>query len=270
MPLSDQEFFGPIERALERFPRLRSLLPSGYPREGSARLEKERALEFERLRNSRYEHHTNLPLALHLAGNPLAGAGPRQFSEQILREIESFASTFQGGSRCQRVLQPLWLSPWNAEDPTLWSVIAHCRIACRLQEMGRTIYGFEVPCGSGEVSADIHFDLHGIEAFLDVEMWHKPSGDSPDMIRSRVKQRAERKAAAKFSALEGGAVGIVVQAALPQDGVFESLCAHPEVLANFRLDAPPNCFGQLIMIAMHGDEPGTPTGYRMLFEGEAW
>jgi hypothetical protein len=180
--------------------------------------------------------------------------------------LDEFVARFSSLPRVKRVLAPLWQSPFT-EEPKLWSVIAHCRIASRLHDIGRPVYGFEVPPGSGNKTADIHCEINSHEAFVDIEMWHELWGETAETIRGAAKKRCETKAQKKFLDLKENAIGVVVQVAFADD--MSAILNSQDVLTSFELEAPSRCAGQLMLIAANGKD-GRGTSYRVLFDGENW
>ncbi len=179
----DEQFYSRIERGLAGYPRLRALLPPGYPRTGRSRVERAHALDFEEVRTARFGHNINLPLALYLIGFEGTLPGVKGFASQILRDIETFAAQFVDTPRSRQVLEPLWTAPWDRDDPKLWSVVAHARTSLQLQHTGASILAFEAPIGTGGKTADIEFRQEGQDYLLDLEMWNAAQGTTAEEIR---------------------------------------------------------------------------------------
>jgi hypothetical protein len=257
------EFYATIERGLSACHLLPTVLPKGYPARGKAAIPYEKALLFEWERNKRYAHSINLPLLLHMVGNPQSLDNVKRYAAQTLNVFERFIFEFPKTDRMKTVLRPLWQQPWDAE-PVFWSVLAHCHMAVGLKLGGNTILSFEAPTGKGNKTADIHFrSADGLSVLQDIEIWNAPEGATVESLRERLCARATAKAADKFGAQAPGTIFLVSQVAMPNDSVLRILHAHQgELMTPFMI--LPTVGAELAAFAAVGDEQGRQFGHDFL------
>jgi hypothetical protein len=261
--ISTHEFYATIEAGLATAPSLKRLAPLGYPRRGRARVDKDKALSYEHERTERYLHNFNLPLALHLAGSQITSPSLKAFAAQVLEDLDTFARRFSELPGGKQVLKPLWTALWDANDPILWSILAHCIITIEAAKHGATIIGFEAPTGHRQASADIALRWQTSEVLVEIVMWHAGHGDSVNQVRELALKRAEEKAAQKFSSLVAGTRGVVaVVCHLP--GNTEIAVAAPRV-EDLLHGTPLSIPGiEAVVLAFRvNDQPGRATGYRL-------
>jgi hypothetical protein len=257
----NDDFHAPLERGLARFPDLAALVPAGYPRAGSCRVDSTQAIAFEAERTRRFSHNINLPLVLSLAGNEHALPHARSFASTALSVIDEFCREFRGTPGVVRTLEALWRSPWTPDDPSFWSVIAVCMAALRLKHGGAVIDQFEGQTGQGNATADICMTAKGQRYLLDVEMWHAAKGASASETRAMAERRANEKAAKKFASLPEGACGVVQVVCFADGETFRALMKGSGVLDCFEVTSVRPCIGQLIAVLGEGAEDGRLTGF---------
>lgn len=256
-PPTEEEFFATIEVGLAAVPRLRQLLPTGFPRSGRAMLTYDDAMRFEEIRTGRYWHHVNLPLILGLAGNESSVPGGRTLALHLLGLLEGFAERFHGYPGAKRVLKPLWEQAWDANDPSFWSVLASCYWAYRRPG---DVIGFERATGKDGKSADLVLQTPAGRVFVEIELWHQPDATSIEDFASCLLRRHEAKAQMKFPAFTAPEMGVVVQFAFVDEAGLQALRDHPELLEPIDISVDGRWVGQLIAVAEARNETGSIRG----------
>ncbi|NVJ28045.1 hypothetical protein HUW62_43245 [Myxococcus sp. AM011] len=245
---SEEEFYSRIERGLSEFPQLAMRVPTGYPRDGNARLSPDASLHFEDYRTVRFGHNLTLPLALFLIGSEEARPEAQKVARHTIGRIEEFLSRVGTLSGVTQVIEPLWRSRFrenDAADPSFWSVIALADRTLRLCREGAEIHRFESPTGTGNKTADVHYSLNGEEVFLDVEVWNAARGETIQQAREFSIRRAEQKASNKFSSLPAHATGVVSEFCFPALDSFDLIASSQrEFLEPFPIHSVPRCRGE--------------------------
>lgn len=257
----EEQFYSRIEQGLTGYPGLRSFLPTGYPRTGRSRVDRERALNFEEKRTGRFAHNINLPLALYLVGYEEAVAGARSFARQMLQDIEAFVTAYRSTPRVRQVIEPLRTDPWDRSDPKMWSVVAHAWMSTQWQIRGASILAFEAPIGIGGRTADIHFRRENQDYLLDLEVWNAVTGTTAEGIRLEGMRRAEAKAEQKFADLPQSTLGMVAEFCFAVDDPFEQIVINQHILSAFPVGGMERCWGQLFLVRGIGDGTGQIQGY---------
>lgn len=260
-PPSPEEFFTSIERGLKLVPRLRSIVPTGYPRSGRAKLGYAQAMSFEERRTARHEHHFNLPLVLSLAGNEDGVPGARSLAGSLLDVVERFATQFSGAPGAKAVLTPLWTQAWDVDDPCFWSVIANCHLAVRHRD---SVVGFERPTGHGAKTTDLLLSTKEGAMLLEVEMWHDPRVDSEGAFAAEFRRRVEAKASAKFPEFHPNAIGVVVELAFVDEVQLEMLRRSPTLLEPTDVSVRSRWVGQLMIAVQTTNALGVVSGYEFI------
>lgn len=260
-PPTPEEFFTSIERGLEFVPRLRSIVPTGYPRSGRAKLDYAQVMSFEERRTERHKHHYNLPLALSLAGNAAAVPGARNLARTLLNVTERFATQFSGAPRAKTVLTPLWTQAWDVDDPCFWSVIANCHLALRHRD---SVLGFERPTGYGAKTTDLLLATKEGATLVEVEMWHDPRVDSEGSFAAEFRRRVEAKASAKFPEFHQGELGVVVELVFVDEVQLEILRRAPNLLEPIDVSVQSRWVGQLMVAVQTTNALGIVSGYEFI------
>lgn len=260
-PPTPEDFFTTIERGLKSAPRLQSLVPTGYPRSGRAKLDYAQAMAFEERRTTRHQHNFNLPLVLSLAGNADGVPGARSLAGSLLGVVERFASQFSGAPGAKAVLTPLWRQAWDVDDPCFWSVIANCHLAVRHRD---SVIGFERPTGHGAKTTDLLLATKEGTILLEVEMWHDPRVDSADAFAAEFRRRVEAKASAKFPEFRPNAMGVVVELAFVNEAQLEMLRRNAALLEPVDVSVQSRWVGQLMIAVQTTNALGVITGYEFI------
>jgi len=259
--MNPEEFYRPIEAALQHLPHLRTQLPQDFPRT----LDPDEAIAYEKIRTKRFPHNINLPLSCHNVGSRPFWDSRFKFFEQVLVELEAFCARFQHVPRISRVLRPLWAAPFDPNDPALWSVLAHVRICVRLEEAGHKVESFEHPTGHGKKTADIYLR----DRMIEIEVWNRTPVAPLDELLQIAEKRAQAKALDKFGLVERDASAVVVEVAFiqgPMPPEISTGASHEH--QTFVLKNPPNSFGQIMVVRTN--HRTRPSGYAFHLAGEQW
>lgn len=256
-PPSEEEFYAPIEQALELVPNLRRFMPQGFPRTGSAAVPFVQSMAFEDVRTGRYVHNIDLLLVLHLAGNESAVPGGRMLARSLLGIFDAFALRFHRHQGAARVFEALWRQVRDANDPSFWSVLSTCYWACRCPQ---DVIGFELATGKGAKSADLVLQLPDGRAFVEIEVWHQPPEGTAEEFATALNRRFRAKAENKFPRFTAPDFGVIVQAAFVNEGQLQLLREHPDLLGPVDFGGESRWVGQLIAVAESRDATGSLRG----------
>lgn len=208
----DEALLQIIENELARFKNLRTIVPSGWPRDPKYKVTYADVKSYSATRQEKYWEHMNFPFLLYNLFGLRADKKLKQLEvyESMVELLDNFSVTYGHLPGAKRILEPLWNDSWSAE-PRLWGVVSEATLALFLGRADFEIIGFDMEINSSKKTADIKAIWQKKVVWIDIEACSltKDIDGGDENVRKLVDSRAKKKMDKKFESVSDDQFGIV-------------------------------------------------------------